>query len=96
MLRLDQIDLDAVVQGRASDRAETHRFLDVATGAVRPGWSPGADPLPGRWEIIHPTGMGGHKVSRDMADFARCCTSALTRAATPFLARATAEGRLAS
>lgn len=73
MLRLDQIDLDGVVQGRAGQPPEEPGwFLDAATGAVQqvsPDGSVVEGPQPGRWEFIHPTGIGGHVVYRDMAEF---------------------------
>jgi len=83
MLRLDQIDLDGVVQGRARQRPdEPGWFLDAATGAVQqvsPDGSVVEGPQPGRWEFIHPTGMGGRVVYRDMADFVDLLTDSHAR-----------------
>lgn len=73
MLRLDQIDLDGVVRGRAGQPPREPRwFLDVATGAVQqlsPDGYGVEGPPPGRWEFILPRGLSGHAVYRDMADF---------------------------
>lgn len=73
MLRLELIDLDAVVRGRARRHpAETGWVLDVATGAVQQMSSDGSvveGPEPGHWELIHPRGPAGHAVYRDAADF---------------------------
>lgn len=82
MLGLDQIDLDDIVRGRASRSRETHLCLDTATGAVQPGLSEGfaaADVKPGRWELIHPRGVGDRAVYRDMAEFVDLLTDSHAR-----------------